>query len=119
MLRLIPAFLGALLAASSGVLISNPQTFRLVTVLRETIEQLAQPDTDYSFSDWSDGEEAQKEMDAHVTALQSGDLEGLARLRMLFAPTGQLQEISIASGWSEEFLELASRFDEAIKGLPS
>ena len=35
-------------------------------------------------------------------------------LRFLFAPTGPLQETSMASGWATEFLALAARFDDAI-----
>ena len=40
--------------------------------------------------------------------------EECERLRLIFAPTGALQETSIASGWDTEFLALAARFDEAI-----
>jgi len=35
-------------------------------------------------------------------------------LRLLFAPTGPLQETSMTSGWADEFLALATRFDDAI-----
>jgi hypothetical protein len=35
-------------------------------------------------------------------------------LRFLFAPTGPLQETSMASGWAAEFLALAARFDDAV-----
>jgi hypothetical protein len=34
-------------------------------------------------------------------------------LRLLFGPTGPLQETSIASGWADEFLLLAARVDDA------
>jgi hypothetical protein len=30
---------------------------------------------------------------------------------VLFAPTGPLQELSLSSGWADDFLKLASRFD--------
>ena len=33
-------------------------------------------------------------------------------LSMHFGPTGPLQEISIANGWSEAFLKLAAEFDK-------
>jgi hypothetical protein len=38
-------------------------------------------------------------------------------LRSLFAPTAEIQEISMASGWSERFIELSSRFDGAIQAF--
>ena len=36
-------------------------------------------------------------------------------LKLLFAPTGSIQEVSISSGWGQEFLSLSARFDEVIK----
>ena len=35
----------------------------------------------------------------------------LEKIRLLFAPTGSLQDISIDNGWGEEFIKLASVFD--------
>jgi len=37
-----------------------------------------------------------------------------AELRLLFAPTGDLQETSIDNGWGDEFVALSARFDRAI-----
>ena len=36
----------------------------------------------------------------------------VAKLDYLFLPTGPLQEISMANGWSDEYLVLAERFDD-------
>jgi hypothetical protein len=36
-------------------------------------------------------------------------------LIVLFAPTGPIQEVSISSGWGNEFLDLAERFDRAVQ----
>ena len=38
----------------------------------------------------------------------------MAKLRLLFAPTGASQETSVSSGWGEEFVDLANRFDLAL-----
>ena len=35
-------------------------------------------------------------------------------IRLAFAPTGELQELSIANGWADEFLSLATRVDHLI-----
>jgi len=40
---------------------------------------------------------------------------GVFGLKLLFAPTGSLQESSMSNGWANEFLALSSEFDEAIK----
>ena len=42
------------------------------------------------------------------------DDAGRDRLQLLFAPTGALQETSLSSGWGEEFVALATRFDDAV-----
>ncbi len=31
------------------------------------------------------------------------------------APTGSIQEVSVSSGWGEEFLAVSERFDAVIK----
>jgi hypothetical protein len=35
-------------------------------------------------------------------------------LILLFAPTGDLQEVSLANGWADEYLLLSARFDGLI-----
>jgi hypothetical protein len=42
---------------------------------------------------------------------------GKRKLRLLFAPTGSLQETSISNGWADKFLALSSRFDAALEEL--
>lgn len=36
-------------------------------------------------------------------------------LDLLYAPTASLQDTAIDNGWGEDFLKLASRYDEATK----
>jgi hypothetical protein len=49
--------------------------------------------------------------------VDAGRLHDKAELASLFAPTGDLQELSIANGWSDEYIRLASAFDVAIKSV--
>ena len=42
---------------------------------------------------------------------------GKFRMKVLFAPAGDLQETSIYSGWAGDYVELSSRFDEALGKL--
>ena len=56
-----------------------------------------------------------------ITILKS-TIESLSRyekfdkleLKVLFAVTSDIQEISLQNNWAEEFIELASEFDEYI-----
>jgi hypothetical protein len=49
---------------------------------------------------------------------ESGQLHSKTELASLFAPTAELQEISMANGWSDEYIRLSSAFDTAIRDLP-
>ena len=50
----------------------------------------------------------------HIATLDAGKLPPKLGLTVLFAPTGPIQEVSISSGWGEEFLSLAEQFDRAV-----
>ena len=94
---------------------SKSTTDELVEVLRETRELLTRPDNDFIWSYWDSATDALREFDAFITQIESGDTSGWSDLKLLFAPTGSIQEVSISSGWGQEFLALSARFDAVIK----
>ena len=49
-----------------------------------------------------------------IDKMRKGKAGNLIELRVLFAPTGPIQEISIDNGWGERFVELAGEFDKLI-----
>lgn len=83
---------------------------KLISVIRETRTYLAREANDYSWSSWNDQEDALAEIDSILAQLENGSLPDI---EVLFAPTGPIQEVSMSSGWSREFLQLAEQFDEA------
>jgi hypothetical protein len=83
---------------------------KLISVIKETRSYLAREGNDYSWSSWKDREQALAEIDSILAQLESGSVPDID---VLFAPTGPIQEVSLSSGWSREFLKLAERFDEA------
>ena len=83
---------------------------KLISVIRETRIYLAREGNDYSWSSWTDQEQALAEIDFILAQLESGSIPDI---EVLFAPPGPIQEVSMSSGWSREFLRLAERFDEA------
>ena len=85
---------------------------KLISVIRETRKYLAREGNDYSWSSWEDREHALAEIDSILTQLENGSVPAI---EILFAPTGPIQEVSISSGWSRVYLELARRFDEAYE----
>lgn len=71
-------------------------------------------------NDWSGypPAELRSEIQSFLDDVEAGrpiDQAGRHRLKLLFAPTGALQEDSLASGWGEEYTELSSRFDQAVQ----
>ena len=57
---------------------------------------------------------AQKLRDA-IAAFESGTPADRAELRVLFLPTGALQETSNDNGWGDEFLLLAESLDAFLR----
>jgi len=90
---------------------------KLVEVLREAREYLARPGNDFVWSSWDSRDDALRQMDGFITRVESGDMPARMDLTLLFAPTGDIQEVAESSGWGTEFLALAERFDAAIESV--
>ena len=56
-------------------------------------------------------ESLEREIDSLIARGKCDRLE----LSVLFAPTGAIQEISMANGWSDEYLALAAGFDDCME----
>jgi hypothetical protein len=92
----------------------DPIRRELVDVLRECRALLARPDSDYLWSSWEDADAALEEVDGIIAAIELG--EPLSRWwSVIFAPTGPMQEVSLSSGWGDEFITLADRWDAAME----
>ena len=82
---------------------------KLITIVREAKAFLALDSNDFSWSSWRDQNQAISEIDSIITELENGSVPDI---RVLFAPTGPIQEVSLSSGWGDGFIELAERFDK-------
>lgn len=92
------------------------QQAKLISILYEAQERLRDPNNDFSWSSWRNAEAALTEVNQFIVQLKQNKLTSLLRLQTLFAPTGPIQEVSLTSGWGEDFLLLAQRFDEIKLG---
>ena len=91
-----------------------PNLGKLISVLEEARELVADPGDDFSWSSRGGRGDAVEGIGGIPSVLRSGAVpEGLS-MGVLFAPTGPMQEVSLSSGWGGEFLTLAERFDEAL-----
>lgn len=81
----------------------------LISVLREARGNLARPDNDVAWSSREGPDDALGELDGLIGligSLEGGQLPPRLALTVLFAPTGPIQEVSLSSGWGDEFLVL-------------
>ncbi|MCE9559811.1 MAG: hypothetical protein K8R88_12775 [Armatimonadetes bacterium] len=86
-----------------------PNTEQVRDILREVKDLLTGTESDYSWSSWQDAEDATQEINGYLE-----DLINPSCAAVLFLPTGPLQELSLSSGWGDEFCALADRFDLAM-----
>jgi len=72
------------------------------------------PDTDVLFSTYDSADEALKDLEEIEAGIVSRDINALNKLHYMVLPTGDLQDISISSGWGHEFLKIAETIDNAL-----
>ncbi len=89
----------------------------MLEVLNETKRLLARPENDFAWSSWASAADALKEIDALIETIDRGEKPERIAISVLFAPTGPIQEVSVSSGWGDEFLVVAERFDRALSAL--
>lgn len=87
----------------------------LLQVLRLAREFLALPANDFSWSSWQDADAAFREIDGLIGIIETGKLPRRESISILFLPTGPIQEVSISSGWADEFLMLAEKADDVLE----
>jgi hypothetical protein len=83
----------------------------LLAVLRSARTYLARPENDFSWSSWRSQEDALVEMDSIIENILGGAIPERASVAVLFAATGPIQEVSLSSGWGQEFVDLGGAFD--------
>lgn len=83
-------------------------------ILAEACGFLDRPDADTGWNRTSI-EDARVQLHDHLRRIEAGDFRDAFGLRVLFAPTGFLQEAAMASGWRDRYMELADNFDRVIE----
>lgn len=89
----------------------------IINILELIKKYIAAPETNLIHSIFNTKEDVMNELNNHIQKLKMEDFSKIEDLIILFAPTSDLQEISLDSGWSKKFLEISENFDLAIKDL--
>lgn len=61
--------------------------------------------------------EASMDLEIAIEQFKSKQKVNKSHLEMLFAPTGLIQECSMANNWENEYLTLSEKFDGLIKKI--
>jgi hypothetical protein len=87
----------------------------VIDILNEVIRIIESGEANVTWPGYGTVDDALLDLADHIDRLAQNDLSKRKELEILFAPTGALQEISLSSGWSEQFLSMAERFDRAMQ----
>jgi hypothetical protein len=99
---------------AAGVIHDVAVVVELEAIVQEVRARVAATKGDFMWTEWKDQAEALAELDEVLAELRNHRKP--RNLHVLLAATGSLQELSLSSGWSEEFLKLAARYDAVIAG---
>jgi hypothetical protein len=88
-----------------------------IIVLLKNIRKKITNNTDITWSSFDDVEELQTMMDKDIVEFEAGNFSSLKEYKIMFLPTGDFQEMAISNGWGEEYLQLASEFDELYQNM--
>ena len=73
------------------------------------------PGTDFLWSNYDNAQQLIQKLDCLVYELEQSERSAAEQLLFLLAPTGAIQEISLQSGWGNEFLAIAEVLETELK----
>ncbi len=77
-------------------------------------KKMIDSNTDIIWSKYNSVDELIIEIENLLEGLREIDHSTIEKIRLMIAPTGSLQEISISNGWGEKFIELAIKVESSI-----
>jgi hypothetical protein len=89
----------------------------IIDILNEIIRIVRRSEIDVVWSGYDTTDDVLSDLTGHIGRLTNNDLSRRKELKILFAPTGPLQEIALSSGWGDQFLSIAERFDQEMKKI--
>jgi hypothetical protein len=90
----------------------------LLEVLRQAKALISCPGNDFVRAwPWHDLDVAIREIDFKISLIETQPEPDTHVVGDLFVPTGVLQELSLANGWSGEFMKLAEDFESVAQRI--
>jgi hypothetical protein len=91
--------------------------FQKIIEVLDVILATVNSETDVAFTKFNTPQELMADITKDIEKLKLQDHETLAKLCLMFSPTGTYQELSISNGWGDEYLQLAHKFDLCFQKL--
>lgn len=85
--------------------------FQKIGQLLRKIKAKIQDDTDVLWTHYNDTKTFIEDLESDIKAIENCDRKTLEKIKINFLPTSTYQEISLSNNWSDEFLRIASEFD--------
>lgn len=76
---------------------------------------LSSPTTNISWSRFDSVDDILKKLDSLENGMVNRNEDSFKEMLFLLAPTNDFQEISISSGWADEFLSIADDLEKEIR----
>lgn len=83
----------------------------LRAVVADLLVELRSRPQDTGWSSFDDENSLISEVERLASLVEEDEPSAPESLWLLFAPTGALQETALSSGWHDEYMALAQRFD--------
>ncbi|MEO7211946.1 hypothetical protein [Mucilaginibacter sp.] len=93
--------------------------FQKIIEILSVIRSKINDQTDFLYTYWGCATDALTDIENCISKLEYENAQILPEINVLFAATGQFQELSMLNGWSDEYLKLAARFDICYHKLKS
>jgi len=84
------------------------------TQIHRLKELLSLPSTDVVWTNYNSPSEIITDLELLEKGILNNEIASVERLLFLLAPTSDLQEISISSGWGHEFLSIVELLENAL-----
>jgi hypothetical protein len=91
--------------------------FLLLSILEKAQKMVAIQSNMFIWTDWKNSQEAIDELQKIKQEIERDNYSSISALEIIFGPTGPMQELSIDSGWTNEFILLAEDIDKAIESF--
>ena len=87
----------------------------VINVLEKVKDIIKNYEMDLSWSTYESEEKLINDLNLYICKLKENDFSYNEKIKFLFAPTGDLEEIAISSEWGEEYIQLSEIIDKHIK----